>query len=170
MQQVYAKLPSKFRGAVLMQGLQLSRGALLEAHQQRIEKGQGSVIFGLGSFAEGIDLPGDLCRHVVITRIPFSAYGHPVAKNIKEWMGNRNFMQMSLPAASVRLIQACGRLLRNEDDRGQITILDRRLMSQAYGKMLLQHLPAYQVRVENSAMGLMPDLPVARQAAGTLIY
>ena len=170
MNQVYAKLPSKFRGTVLMQGLQLSRGALLEAHQQRIEKGQGSVIFGLGSFAEGIDLPGDLCRHVVITRIPFSAYGHPVAKNIKEWMGSRNFMQMSLPAASVRLIQACGRLLRNEDDRGQITILDRRLMSKAYGKTLLQHLPAYQVRVENSAMGLMPDLPVARQAAGTLIY
>lgn len=170
MQQVYAKLPSKFRGTVLMQGLALSRSALLEAHQQRIEKGQGSVIFGLGSFAEGIDLPGDLCRHVVITRIPFSAYGHPVAKNIKEWMGNRHFMQMSLPAASVRLIQACGRLLRNEEDSGRITILDRRIMSQAYGKTLLQHLPAYQIRLENSAMGLMPDVPVARQAAGTLIF
>ena len=170
MNQVYAKLPLKFRGTVLMQGQQLSRSALLEAHQQRIESGRGSVVFGLSSFAEGVDLPGDLCRHVVITRIPFSAYGHPVAKSIKEWMGNRNFMQMSLPAASVRLIQACGRLLRNEEDSGQITILDRRVISKDYGKLLLRHLPAYQVKVENSAMGLMPDLPVARQAAGTLIY
>jgi len=170
MRQVYDRLPSEFRGKVLMQGLQLSRSALLAAHRQRIEKGQGSIIFGLASFAEGVDLPGDLCRHVVITRIPFPPFSHPIARNIRDWMGYRHFPKMSLPAASIRLIQACGRLLRHEDDSGQISILDRRLLLKSYGKTLLKFLPAYQVQVENSAMGLVSNIPAPKQAVGTLVY
>jgi ATP-dependent DNA helicase DinG len=50
-----------------------------------------------------------------------------------------------LPAVSMKLIQACGRLLRKETDSGRITILDRRLLTKGYGKQLLSHLPNYRL-------------------------
>ena len=37
-------------------------------------------------------------------------------------------MEISLPDASLRLIQACGRLIRTETDYGTITIFDNRLI------------------------------------------
>lgn len=44
----------------------------------------------------------------------------------------------------LRLIQACGRLLRTEQDRGVITLLDRRLVTQRYGKAILNALPPFR--------------------------
>lgn len=166
MQMTYAALPASFRGKVLMQDNGLSRSAMLEQHHVRVGEGKASVIFGLASFAEGVDLPGDLCRHVVITRIPFAPYTHPVARNIKDWMGSAYFRNISLPNASIRLIQACGRLLRNEQDGGQITILDRRILLKRYGKQLLKHLPVYRQQFENSALALTESVP----ATGLLIF
>lgn len=53
-------------------------------------------------------------------------------------------MELSLPAASVRLVQAAGRLIRKEDDKGKISILDKRLITQRYGKLLLDALPPFK--------------------------
>jgi ATP-dependent DNA helicase DinG len=169
MRRTYDALPSAFRGQVLMQASNLSHGALLDAHEARVLAGQGSVIFGLASFAEGIDLPGDLCRHLVITRLPFPAFSHPIAANARDWFGGNYFASISLPQASMRLIQACGRLLRNESDHGRIIILDRRIQLKSYGRTLLQHLPPYRRQVENSQLRIGEP----RQAAaggGTLIF
>lgn len=51
------------------------------------------------------------------------------------------FLQLTVPEASRKLIQACGRLIRKEADRGRVTILDRRLLTKRYGKGLLDALP-----------------------------
>ena len=56
-----------------------------------------------------------------------------------------DYSALSLPAVSVKLIQACGRLLRKETDFGRITILDRRLLTKSYGRKLLDNLPDYQL-------------------------
>jgi len=154
MERVYAALSPEFRGKVLMQGNGLSRAALLEAHRRRVESGRASILFGLAAFAEGVDLPGDLCRYLVLTRLPFQPFTHPVTRNIRDWLGKRHFREFSLPQASIRLVQACGRLLRSESDSGRIIILDRRLVLKRYGRVLLRHLPAYAVRTENSVMEL----------------
>ena len=53
-------------------------------------------------------------------------------------------MELTLPSASVRLVQAAGRLIRKEDDTGVISILDKRLVSQRYGKLLLDSLPPFR--------------------------
>ncbi|HIG88487.1 MAG TPA: hypothetical protein EYQ04_00785, partial [Candidatus Thioglobus sp.] len=58
------------------------------------------------------------------------------------------FMEISLPDASLRLIQACGRLIRTETDTGKITIFDNRLTTKFYGKQLLSALPGYNIVVE----------------------
>ena len=78
----------------------------------------------LASFAEGIDLPGAYCRHVIICKLPFSVPDDPVEAATAEWLSaqQRNpFMEMSVPDAALRLKQACGRLLRSEKDYGRIT-------------------------------------------------
>ena len=102
---------------------------------------------GLASFAEGIDLPGSYVTHVVIVKIPFAVPDDPIQAAISEWMessGRNPFMELTLPAASIRLIQACGRLIRQESDKGRVSILDKRLVSSRYGSLLLDSLPPFR--------------------------
>lgn len=125
----------------------LSRQALLKKHQSCIDQNKTSIIFGLASFAEGIDLPGKYLTHVIITRLPFSVPDHPIEATLAEWLqtqGKNPFQYVSLPEASIRLVQACGRLIRTEKDQGIISILDRRLLSKTYGRALLEALPKFR--------------------------
>jgi ATP-dependent DNA helicase DinG len=57
-------------------------------------------------------------------------------------------MEVSVPQASIRLKQAVGRLLRSENDWGQVSILDRRLVDNRYGAVLLRSLPPMKLVVE----------------------
>src|SRR5690625_7013670 len=67
MQDVYEQLPSDWQGRILLQGAH-SKQEMLSQHRIQIDLGDGSVLFGLASFSEGVDLPGDYCRHVEIGR------------------------------------------------------------------------------------------------------
>jgi ATP-dependent DNA helicase DinG len=130
---------------ILAQG-DCSKQEMLKQHRSRVDEGLGSVLFGLNSFAEGVDLPGDYLKHVVIAKIPFSVPGRPVEMALDEWVraqGRDPFMEVAVPDASVRLIQACGRLLRSESDTGLVTILDNRLTTKRYGRALLAALPPF---------------------------
>jgi len=150
MQRVADGLPMTWRDALLIQGSG-AKQQLLEQHFKACEKGQRSILFGLASFAEGLDLAGDLCTHVVIAKLPFSVPNSPVEEAAAEWVercGGNAFMQISVPDAAIRLMQACGRLLRSEDDSGTITILDRRLVTKRYGSLLLEGLPPFERVVE----------------------
>lgn len=150
MQDVFELLDADWRERILMQG-RLSRQETVEQHRRQVDAGQPSVLFGLASFAEGIDLPGAYCEHVVIAKIPFSVPDAPVEAALAEWIeqrGGNAFMQISVPDASVRLIQACGRLLRSEQDRGQVTIMDRRLVTQRYGRALMDALPPFTRQID----------------------
>jgi ATP-dependent DNA helicase DinG len=148
MDTVYQRLPKQLRDKVLLQGDVMSPKNMVIEHKRRIANGEGSIIFGMDRFAEGVDLPGDLCSHVIITKLPFPVFTRPIEQAKQEWIlksGGQPFVSLSLPAVSIRLIQACGRLLRKETDSGRITILDRRLLTKGYGKQLLAHLPDYRV-------------------------
>ena len=146
MDEVAAGLGDDLGFQLLVQGT-LSINEVVRRHRQAIDGGKHSVIFGLASFAEGMDLPGDYCRHVLIAKLPFAVPDEPVQAALAEWIeakGGNAFVDMSLPQASLRLIQACGRLLRNETDTGRITILDRRILTKAYGRQLLDALPPFR--------------------------
>lgn len=142
-------LYSEWRDELLVQGF-LPKSEIVKKHQARIDKGDGGVIFGLASFAEGIDLPGKYLTHVVIVKIPFAVPDDPLQAATSEWMesqGKNPFMELTLPAASVRLVQAAGRLIRKEDDTGVISILDKRIVSSRYGRLLLDALPPFRREV-----------------------
>ena len=124
-----------------------ARALVLQNHRERVDSGKRSVLFGVASFAEGIDLPGNYLEHVIITRLPFSVPDDPIEASLAEWItqrGGNPFMEISVPDASIRLVQAAGRLLRTEEDRGRITILDRRILTRRYGALLLDALPPFR--------------------------
>jgi ATP-dependent DNA helicase DinG len=118
-------------------------------HRAAIDAGKRSVVFGLASLAEGIDLPGDYCTHVVIAKIPFPVPNDPIDATLGDWVrqqGGNPFNEISVPQACLRLIQASGRLLRQETDSGTISILDERLHTRSYGRAILDSLPPYERR------------------------
>ncbi len=146
MKQVYEDLPEDFLKDVLMQGDQ-ARSKLLSQHEQRIDKGQRSILFGMQSFGEGMDLPGKLCEVVVITKLPFAPPDSPVEEAKSEWLEKNQgnpFYEISVPAVALKLQQWVGRGIRTETDTAKIIVLDKRLKTKPYGKKLIAGLPPFK--------------------------
>ncbi len=143
---VYRDLDESIKPLVLLQD-DYSKQELVRRHRKHIDEGQGSVIFGLGSLTEGVDLPGDYVKHVIIAKLPFAVPDDPVEATLTEWLkeqGKDPFWEISVPDASIKLKQACGRLLRTEKDSGRITLLDNRILTKRYGKPMLDSLPDFK--------------------------
>ena len=145
---VYDAMPPNVRKHVLLQG-DLPKSTLLQQHKRAVNLNSLSIIFGLQSFAEGVDLPGNYCRHVVITKLPFSVPSTPIEQTWVKWLesqGKNGFQHHTLPEASLRLVQYAGRLIRTQEDVGTLTIMDRRMITKFYGKQLLASLPPFRVQ------------------------
>jgi len=150
---VLQKLPIAQVRKVRAQG-SLGKSQLVAEHCADIKAGNGSTLFGLASFGEGLDLPGKLCETVVITQLPFAVPTDPVGATYAEWLESRGrnpFIEVSIPEATRLLTQYCGRLIRNETDRGRIVLLDRRVVTKRYGAGMLKALPPFQRVIERSA-------------------
>lgn len=105
---------------------------------------KSGVLFGAESFWEGINVPGDDLRCVVIPRIPFPNPSDPFnkAKAMRmEKEGLNSFFKRSLPVALIKMNQGFGRLVRTSTDRGAVIILDERLVTKKYGDTILRALP-----------------------------
>lgn len=122
------------------------RSVIVENHKKALDRGLSSVIFGLDSFSEGLDLQNDLLENLIITRIPFEMPDSPLTAALVEFeksMGNMPFYTVTLPAASRALQQSVGRLIRSESDVGRCLILDKRIITKRYGSDLLAALPPF---------------------------
>jgi len=153
MREVAKGLDPRISSRILMQG-EAPRRELLKEHRRRIEAGEGSVLFGVASFSEGLDLPGPLCTHVIIAKLFFAVPDSPVERTRAEWLeslGRNPFVEISVPDASFKLIQAVGRLLRTETDTGRVTVLDRRLVDTGYGRQMLEALPSFTRNIERAS-------------------
>ncbi|WP_312210221.1 ATP-dependent DNA helicase DinG [Pseudescherichia sp.] len=151
--QLFLTYVTDLRLMLLVQGDQ-PRYRLVELHRKRIDEGGCSVLVGLQSFAEGLDLKGDYLTQVHIHKIAFPPIDSPVVITEGEWLKSLNrypFEVQSLPSASFNLIQQVGRLIRSHSCRGEVVIYDRRLLSKGYGKRLLDALPVFPIS--------QPDVP-----------
>ena len=122
------------------------RQVIIENHQKALSRNLSSVVFGLDSFSEGLDLKGELLENLIITRIPFEMPDSPIVAALMEyekWIGNLPFYTVTLPAASRALMQSVGRLIRTENDSGRCIILDKRIITKRYGAELLEALPPF---------------------------
>jgi ATP-dependent DNA helicase DinG len=107
-------------------------------------KTPGAVLFATSTFWEGIDVVGDQLSCVIIDRLPFPSPGDPLVEariRALESRGLSGFENYMIPAATVRLKQGFGRLIRSTRDRGVVALLDGRAASTRYGATILAALP-----------------------------
>ncbi|RMH02745.1 MAG: hypothetical protein D6702_07940 [Planctomycetota bacterium] len=155
LQRVGERLASAFaaRGIPLFwQGMPgLSKEEIMERFRSRVD----SVLLGVDTFWYGVDFPGETCEYVVMTKLPFGVLDdYHYAQRARMGYGpQRN--RIYLPKALAMFRQGCGRLLRHEDDRGAVLILDRRILERRHGAFL-DELPGGAEEFERPAVLVAP--------------
>jgi len=125
--------------AVMRQG-EAPRERLLERFRDEVD----SVLFATSTFWQGVDVRGESLSLLVIDKLPFAAPGDPLVEARCERIvrgGGDWFGEYALPSAVLQLRQGFGRLIRGDDDRGVVAVLDPRLRTRAYGRRFLEALP-----------------------------
>lgn len=142
MRDVYERVRRRVRYPMLLQGT-APRTALLD----RFRSTPHAVLFATSSFWQGVDVQGQQLSAVIIDRLPFAVPTDPVIaariRMINEDGGNA-FADYQIPEAVIALKQGFGRLIRSENDRGLLAILDQRMVRKQYGKVFLESLPRYR--------------------------
>jgi ATP-dependent DNA helicase DinG len=158
LREVHAILAERLAFPTKLQG-DLPRTALLDWFRAT----KNAVLFGTGTFWEGIDVVGDQLSCVIIDRLPFPSPADPlVAARIAalEARGRSGFEAYMIPSAIVRLKQGFGRLIRSKSDRGLIALLDGRALSMRYGATIVDALPPATRIAELESLGaLWDDVP-----------
>ena len=124
---------------ILLQG-ESSLKALVEEFSEDVD----SCLFGTMSLWQGVDVPGDSCRLVVMDRIPFPRPDDPIAQARTEAVNRHRgngFMAVSAHHAAIRMAQGAGRLIRSVSDRGVVAVLDSRMATKRYGGFLMKAMP-----------------------------
>ncbi|MEJ5223684.1 MAG: helicase C-terminal domain-containing protein, partial [Anaerolineales bacterium] len=136
---------------VYEQGEGASANALLDAFKTT----ERAVLLGTRSFWEGVDVPGESLQVVVITKLPFDVPSDPLVAARSETFEDP-FGEYQIPEAILRFRQGFGRLIRSAQDRGVVAVLDKRVLTKAYGNLFLQSLP--QCTVRQGSLGDLPKL------------
>jgi ATP-dependent DNA helicase DinG len=145
LQRAFAEDP---RIEVLVQG-EGSKRELMQRFQQGgqahgTQAEQGFVLVASASFWEGFDVPGQALQAVIIDKLPFPPPNDPLVEARAQALqarGKRPFVDYFIPEAAVSLKQGAGRLIRRESDKGVLVVCDQRLLTTAYGKLLMAALP-----------------------------
>ena len=104
-----------------------------------------ATLLATETFWEGIDMKGDTLRNLIIVKLPFRYPSHPFIKRyvrkLEQETGGSSFLLYTLPNAVLKFKQGFGRLIRTKNDRGTITVLDRRVFEKSYGRDFLRSVP-----------------------------
>ncbi len=125
---------------VLCQGDQASMKLV-----ERMRTRNDACLLGNRSFWEGVDVPGEALRLLVIEKLPFPRFADPlIAARMErlEMQGKNGFKEYLVPLAVLAFAQGSGRLIRTETDRGALVVLDKRLrLAMSYSEDFLAALP-----------------------------
>ena len=142
MRDMHDRLLCELPYPLLLQGT-APRHVLLEQFRST----PNAVLFGTGSFWQGIDVQGEQLSCVIIDRLPFAVPTDPITKARTDAIaaaGGNAFNDLQIPQAVLTLKQGFGRLIRSLTDRGVLLLLDPRIRTTRYGPVFLDSLPAYR--------------------------
>ncbi len=99
---------------------------------------KSKVLFAItsGSFAEGLDLPNEALEMVLVVGLPLAVpdtFTKAVIKHFDKKFGKGQMYGYIYPAMS-KIIQAAGRCIRTEQDKGVVILMDNRFMSPMYSQ------------------------------------
>ena len=141
--QIYYSLVNKLKNSnfeIFLHG-EKPRSQLIK----EFKEAKNPVLFGTTSFWEGVDVQGENLSNVIITKLPFLVPTDPIvsaiSKKIEESGGN-SFSDFQLPEAIIKFKQGVGRLIRKKTDRGNVFILDSRVIKKKYGSAFIKALPS----------------------------
>lgn len=133
---------------------------------QMFREDETSVLCATMGMWQGTDIPGNACVLVAIDKIPFPSpediLNQARSENATN-KGRNGFYAVSVSQAAINLAQGVGRLIRTQQDRGVVAILDSRLRTKTYGATLLQSLPEFtliseQAKVEGALSRLTENM------------
>lgn len=130
------------RGVELL--VQGEQGRNQIAHRFRSEP--GTVLYGLRSYWEGFDAPGETLSYLFIEKPPYPHPDDPLVSARQRAIAERGgdpFLEYVLPMTAIQFTQGFGRLIRSETDKGAAFVCDRRLHSPTQAqRVLLGSLPS----------------------------
>ncbi len=135
---------------------------------RRFREAGSAILFGTDSFWEGVDVPGRALRCLIIVKLPFKVPSEPVTSARLERLqegGEDGFTRYLVPHAALKLKQGFGRLIRSRTDFGVVVLLDPRVLSRTYGKVLIQSLPPAR-----QAIGTWQEIRAAAEEFFALHY
>lgn len=159
MRSLYKRLKDQFSRLgmnVMCQGEGLTREQLV----QEFKAIPNSVLFAVDSFWTGVDIPGDHLQNVIITKLPFPPPS-PLSEAQQEVYDYFNrgkprnkqrdyFSDRTIPDVAIKIQQGFGRLIRHREDKGIVVIMDPRMLTKPYGKVILASLPECNTVVDES--------------------
>ena len=111
---------------------------------RRFREAGSAILLGTDSFWEGVDVPGRALRVLILAKLPFKVPSEPLTAARLERLAARGldgFMHYLVPNAALKLKQGFGRLIRSTSDVGAVVLLDRRVVTKRYGRLILEGLP-----------------------------
>jgi len=142
------KLPKKARLYVQREKMDDKEKTAFLAPFKRVPKTLHVAYLVLGgSFAEGIDLPGEFLEGVALVGIglPQVNFENEALREEADRAGKDGFAVAYMNQGIVRSMQAIGRLIRTERDRGMALLIEDRFLQGEYRRLLGRLYPDYRV-------------------------
>lgn len=145
---------------------EMPRTTLLEEFRSATD----GVLVATMSFWKGVDVSGWALRLVIMDKLPFAAPTDPLVQARLAHLqaqGKDPFLDYQVPQAALLLRQGFGRLIRSQADVGLVALLDSRIHTRHYGRLLLARLPpARRLYALDEACAFMTELVRRRERSG----
>lgn len=100
-----------------------------------------SILLWTDSFWEGVDIPWDDLKYLIIHKFPFSVPTDPIFQ-ARSIFFKDPFLEYSVPKAIIKLKQWFWRLIRTKSDNWIVILLDNRIISTEWGAKFYDAFPS----------------------------